>query len=384
MSTATAPPETAPRSFLGRHRVAVLLGVALLVVVVASALASIGNDGQGGPLDPANPRPEGARAVARVLEQQGVEVQVVRGQASYLRTTVDASTAVLVSNADQLGGSTLRRLRAHASDSPAVILVGPSADLLDRLGVSTGSTSALRTLRGQLAPGCELDLFRGVLVDVPPTPALPAPGCFGDRDGVLLKQAPVDRSVTLLADGALLSNDRVLDGDNAAATLRLLGQQPHLVWYVADSADTTAADSVSIVPLLPRALVPGLWLLALAGLALVLLCGRRLGPLVREPLPVVVRATESTQSRGRLYRRTRDRDHASRVLRSATRRRLAASLSLPRDVALAGLVVAAAHASGRTPDEVGTLLADRPVPDDSALADLGRGLLQIENEVRRG
>lgn len=379
MSTATASTGTPTRSFLTRHRTAVLLGVAILAVVVVSALASIGDDGRGGPLDPSNPGPEGARAVARVLEQQSVQVQVARGQAAYLKATVDASTAVVVSNADQLGASTLRRLREHGTASPALILIGAPPDLLDRLGVSVGSTS---TLRGQLTPDCELDLFRGVLVDVPPAPALPAPGCFGDRGGVLFKPAPDDRSVQLLSDGALLSNDRVLDGDNAAAALRLLGQQQRLVWYVADSHDTTSADSVSVVPLLPRALVPGLWLLALAVLAFVLLRGRRLGPLVREPLPVVVRATESTESRGRLYRRTRDRDHVSRVLRTATRRRLAATLSLPREVALASLVVAVARASGREPDEVGALLVDRPVPDDSSLADLGRGLLQIENEVR--
>ena len=42
--------------------------------------------------------------------------------------------------------------------------------------------------------------------------------------------------------------------------------------------------------------------------------GRRLGPLVVEPLPVVVKAVESTQGRGRLYRRVRDRAHAAGIL----------------------------------------------------------------------
>ncbi len=129
--------------------------------------------------------------------------------------------------------------------------------------------------------------------------------------------------------------------------------------------------------------MPGLWLLALAGLALVLLCGRRLGPLVREPLPVVVRATESTRepragSTGVPATATTPPACCARPPGVGWPRRCPCLATSPWPA----WSVAAAHASGRTPDEVGTLLEDRPVPDDSALADLGRGLLQIENEVR--
>ena len=55
---------------------------------------------------------------------------------------------------------------------------------------------------------------------------------------------------------------------------------------------------------------------------------RRLGPLATEPLPVVVRAVETTRSLGRLYRRSGDRGHAAESLRRAARSRLAERLRL--------------------------------------------------------
>ena len=89
---------------------------------------------------------------------------------------------------------------------------------------------------------------------------------------------------------------------------------------------------------------------ALVGLAVVLLAlarGRRLGRLVREPLPVVVRAIETTESRGRLYRRAGDRGRAAQVLRAGTAARLSRRLAVPPGAAAASLVQAVSTTAGR-------------------------------------
>ena len=121
-------------------------------------------------------------------------------------------------------------------------------------------------------------------------------------------------------------------------------------------------------------------------LGLVVWRARRLGPLVTEPLPVVVRAVESTQSRGRIYRRTGDRQHAAHVLVEATRRRLLETLRLPRDTATATLVAAVAARTGRDEPAVHALLTAPPagptMTKDSRLVELGQSLLELENEVR--
>jgi hypothetical protein len=109
--------------------------------------------------------------------------------------------------------------------------------------------------------------------------------------------------------------------------------------------------------------------------------GRRLGPLVVEPLPVTVKAVESTQGRGRLYRHVRDREHAAAILRHATAARLLAHLRLPGSTGTDQLVRAVAATTARDPREVHALLVARPVPHDRALTHLATDLAELEKEV---
>jgi hypothetical protein len=189
--------------------------------------------------------------------------------------------------------------------------------------------------------------------------------------------------LTLLGAAAILTNDQVLEGDNAAVALRLLGQQQRLVWYVPSLADLRGADGVSARSLLPDWLVPALWLLGLVGAALVGWRARRLGPLAHEPLPVSVKATETTRNLGRLYRRGGDRSHAAEALRSAARTRLAERLRLPRRVDRPLLVADVAARTGLPAAEVDELIGPFAPPpmDDRELADLAQRLTELDREV---
>jgi len=116
-----------------------------------------------------------------------------------------------------------------------------------------------------------------------------------------------------------------------------------------------------------------------------LLClwrGRRLGRLVTEPLPVIVRAVETTESRGRMYRKSRDRTRALAVLQQATRRRLASYLGLSVSSAVSNVAAASAAVSGRDYHDVLRLLDVPATHDDSSLLDLANALSTLEKEVR--
>ena len=64
--------------------------------------------------------------------------------------------------------------------------------------------------------------------------------------------------------------------------------------------------------------VNGPWCSRRRGVLLALWQARRLGPVVAERLPVVVRAAETVEGRGRLYRARRARDRAAAALRAAS------------------------------------------------------------------
>uniref|UniRef100_UPI002B27BA86 DUF4350 domain-containing protein n=1 Tax=Nocardioides sp. TaxID=35761 RepID=UPI002B27BA86 len=345
-------------------------------------------------LDPDNPGPDGAQAVARVLADEGVNIELARSADDLDAATVGSDTLVVVTSSDQLGTSTTDRLLARVAgdgavvadgadgaDGAALVVIDPTTVLLAELGV-TGDRVALDD-SSSVSGDCADPSYDGLTLSVDAAAALPLPGCFDD---VLVSEASIGGSgLTLLGAGELLSNDQVLRGDNAAIALRLLGGRERLVWYVASTADQVADDGVSISSLLPRWLYPSLGLLLAGAVLLVLWRARRLGPLATEPLPVVVKAIETTRSRGRLYLKSGDRAHAANALRSATRQRLTEHLRLGTDAEPPAVLSGVARHLGRPESDLAPLIgASAPVPgSDRDLIVLANDLAALEEEVRR-
>jgi hypothetical protein len=192
-------------------------------------------------------------------------------------------------------------------------------------------------------------------------------------------------NVTLFGAGDALTNDQVARGDNAAVTLRLLGQSERLLWYVPSYDDLSAGDGVSAETLLPRWIRPGLWLGAIIALVVIAWRVRRFGPLATEPLPVVVKAIETTRSRGRLYRKAGDRAHAASGLRAAARTRTAERLRLGAGHDEAALIRDVARHVARPEAEVAAILGSHgSTPgSDKDLISLATDLAALEEEVRR-
>ncbi len=187
--------------------------------------------------------------------------------------------------------------------------------------------------------------------------------------------------------GPAWTNANIADGSNAGPAVRALGSTPRLVWYQPGTADALApgiggVETTDDASVWPPWTGPAIALLLATVVLLALARGRRLGRLVREPLPVVVRAIETTESRGRLYRRAGDRARAAAVLRSGTLERLTRRLAVGRGAGPGAVVHAAALATGRAPGEVADILFGPAPPDDTALIHLAQQLTDLEERVR--
>lgn len=375
-----AAPATAPEGFLRRHRSTVLIGLALLFAVGLAIVLGVGTQ-TATPMDPDNPGPTGAQALARVLDDEGVDIEVARSAAELENIEVDDQTSVLVVQPQLLGTSTIERLYEHTLAADSVIVAGAGPGVADAFGATGGGTT-IPLGRGRDA-GCDDPRFDGLTLQVDSTSVYPDGDCYRGRAGAVVS-SPADRLLLFGADQAL-TNDQILRADNAAVAMRLLGQDRRLVWYVPSIDDLTGDDGVSLTSLLPDWVRPGLWLVALALVAVIVWRARRLGPLAVEPLPVVVRAVETTRSLGRLYRRSADRDHAAESLRRAARARLAERLRLgsttPPDV----LAREVARRTGRTEQDIMAVLGPAGVvpSTDRDLITLARQLAELDREVRR-
>ncbi len=126
--------------------------------------------------------------------------------------------------------------------------------------------------------------------------------------------------------------------------------------------------------LLPLWAWAGLALLGVAAVAFALARARRLGPPVSEPLPVAVRAAETVEGRGRLYRRAKARHAALHTLRTSALARLRSALDIPPDARRAAIIEAVAARTGWPPDHVDAILYGAEPAEDAELVRLARDL----------
>ena len=369
--------------------------VVVLLMAAAMAVTVLTPDRQGNTddLDPANPGYFGAQGLANVLRDHGVGVTVVRNQRELLDERVDGATTFVITRTDRLSGRTARTALAHAASAASVVLLGPDPEVTQGMGLPVDSHRTVLADVTAGCPGAEVGQdFRLAQADRAYTSTgdgSAATICFPDSTdggggGAMISLPAAERGrppVILLGDSALISNGAILDADNAAIALHLFGQTDRLIWYVPSLADLSAADQSTSRSIAPSWFQPGLALVTSAVVFLCLWRARRLGRLVTEPLPVIVRAVETTESRGRMYRRSRDRTRALAVLQLATRRRLTAYLGLSPATAVSSVAAAAAAVSGRHYQDVLGLLNSPAAHDDSSLLQLANALVALEKEV---
>jgi uncharacterized protein DUF4350 len=368
-------PDLGERWRRARWPLAIALVVLLAALITALTLPGDRDDDR---LSPGNPAPEGARAVAQILGDQGVEVRQVRSSAQVL-AAAGVGTTVVVTGSDLLGPEQLNRLLESDERGARLVLVEPDEVVLSRLrpDVHAAGIDDERVL----APGC-------------PDPGPAAAGnalagghLYATQSGAVCYGGSYVRvaDVTVLGQSTLLTNEYLGRDGNAALALRALGAGPRLVWYTPDPLELSSnAQPPSISELLPRWVFwVGIQLL-LAVLVAMLWRGNRLGKLVTEPLPVVVRAAETQEGRARLYRQASARGRAAETLRTAALRRLAARVAAPAGTRPEQVVALVAAATGRDATALRTTLLGPEPENDGALVTLADELDAVQRDLNEG
>lgn len=385
---------TRKSGWVRRHR-----GLAILSGVVAVGLAlgiwnQLAPKGDSETLSLANAGPNGSRAVGEILGRHGVEVH----QAGDFETAMEAlansdyPTLLLYDRSGFLSGEQLSEL---ADSAVRIVVVTPRLATLSALTGSGAPEDATTPNIRQagvvpdgvpvLEPGCSLpDAVAagpvsgdaGFTYDGGTTCYRPQ----GAAGGMLAVSD--DERLTVLGSTTILGNRHLAEHGNAALALRTLGTSEDLVWYLPSLADLEPSGApTSLAELRPK-WVPylGPWLLIVA-LAAIVWRGRRNGPLVFEPLPVVVKAVETAEGRARLYHDARALGQARDNLRAGTLVRLSGKLRLGPEATDAQAIEALARLLGRPADRIRTLINEHP-GTEARLVAWAQELDQLEKEVR--
>lgn len=351
--------------------------VALLAIVAVSVLSAyLTAPRTGGLMEADSTSPDGAHALVTLLREHGVEV-VVADDVDAVASAARPDTLILIAQTFfLLDDDGLNRLAGLPGDR---LLVAPSARTRERLAPAVQLDGSIQ-FGGR--PDCELreaitsgDVQFGISDSFRREADLPAMRCYG---GALLRYTDADRTITVVGSSDFMTNSGLLGPGSAALAMNLAGTHDRVIWYAPQRIEGESSGEASLLDLAPPQVG---WVVLQLCVVVALLAwwrGRRLGPLVAEPLPVVVRASETVQGRGRLYRSHRARDRAADALRAATLTRLLPRLGLARNAAPSAVTQAVAR---RTGSDCGAVLFGSAPGTDAELLALAHHLDDLERQV---
>jgi hypothetical protein len=355
----------------------------VLVLVVIVAVATVGTlltaSRPGAPMDPQSTSPDGVRALVTLLRDQGVEVVEARTAADVEDAARDDTLIVFAETHRLTDDEQLRRLADLPGDRLLVEPVSLAREALAPELRSDGVSSLAPR------PNCDLreanqagDAQLGLAESYRATEqGLALTRCY---DGALVRYTDAGRSITVVGTSGFMTNGALLKQGNAALAMNLTGSAPRVIWFAPQEREGTGGTE-SLSDLIPDQVS---WIVLQLVLAVVLLAiwqGRRLGPLVAEQLPVVIRASETVEGRGRLYRSRRARDRAADALRTATRARLLPRLGLATNAQPPAVVQAVAQRTGADPQRVADVLYGPAPTTDADLVTIAHQLDDIERQV---
>ena len=309
--------------------VAIALALMLIPTLIALWTTPVTSDT---PLAIDNPTGSGTRATAELLRQEGISVS----QAGNVSEALDASrggATIAVVNADRLSREDRQALALAGGD---VVVVGAKggSDALTGLTDMTTKGSASPESTSLTAQCADADAqaaqsLAGAHASVSLEGDNDAIGCFPlgeDRYAYASDTLTSGATLRVLPDAASVTNARLTQEGHAALAVRALGHHDRVLWLDGQHLETPTVWNSPTTPVWLPVLI--LQLVVMAGV-LAIVQGRRFGRIMSEDLPVVVRSTETTVARGRLYRQGSDRPRAAEALRSGTALRLGAALGLP-------------------------------------------------------
>ena len=379
----THPESAVGQTIAQRWRTVRWALLALVVIVGVAALSTYMTAPRpGGPMDPDSTSPDGARALVTLLREHGVDV-VAAGDVAAVEKAARPDTLLLVAQTFYLSDDdVLHRLATVPGDR---LLVAPVSRTREALSpqIRLGGTTTFNDSK----PGCDLreatragEVEFGLGDRYQATGDVALTSCYG---GALVRYADDGREVTVVSTTDFMANSGLLKQGNAALAMNLAGSHPRLIWYAPQHSESghESTAGVGIMDLIPDKVGWVVLQLCLAVALLALWKGRRIGPLVAEKLPVVVRASETVEGRGRLYRSRRARDRAAEALRTATLQRMMPRIGLGHDADQRDMVSAVAQRCGLSPQAVSHTLFGPPPANDPDLVNLANELDNLERQV---
>lgn len=390
----------------------IVAAVVILITVIATMLMTSDRDSEP-PLHYDSTAREGTKAMVETLRGHGVEVTTTEDFDTAHKASGQPDTTLLIpTKADLLSQGDIDGFQSQlAANDNRLALIDPGysvQEFTDRITVDD-SISPLATPDKISQPDCEVPAAqaaggvetgdgeyaearkgtKGLTTCYPFT----GPGVAqieggevtpGSAHGQLIVDegggGKGDFPVTILGNPDWVTNAGIDEEGHASLVLSQLSQTDHLVvYYPAETGESESAPTT--LDYVPSWFIAGaLWLVPCV-LILLLILGRRFGPLAVERLPVIVPAVETVHGRAALAARSHDRTGALHTLRTGALLRIAKRLALGPEAGPRDIIAGIANATGRDPAQVDSVFSSAVPRTDSDLANIVHQLTLIESEI---
>jgi hypothetical protein len=319
--------------------------------IVAAQVSPAGSSGERSTFgNPEDPGPNGLLALTVLLESTDHEVERIAEAPS--KADLDSDKTIFLVAPGTLTAADANTLNEVASDGARVVVAGDPGDeglsrLLDTdaaIDDATGGAQTPLTLTPETSAVTTVESTDELAFSSAGS-ALPIVGTIG-KPGAVVKEVGAGR-VIVIAGSSTLTNEGIVEADNARFTINLAGPQGREVQLI---------EAVRVAPGSGLSALPGAWGWAALGLFVAALAlawsrGRRLGPVEHASRPLQPPRREYVEAVAGALVRSRDPQAAITPLRDAARDRLARRAGLPHDATDAQIREAAA-AAGLEPDEI--------------------------------
>lgn len=365
---------------VARWRSARWTALAVAAVVAVAALTTfLTAPRPGGFMDADSTSPDGAHALVALLDARGVDVVVADDLDAVVRAARPDTLIVVAQTYFLYDDDTLATLAGLPGDR---LVVAPTSRTREQLAPHIRRDGAT-PFGGN--PGCDLpeatrsgDADLGVSDTFKEADDLSVTTCYS---GALARYTDSGRTVTVVGSNDFMTNGGLLGKGNAALAMNLAGARDRVIWYAPQRTEGTSEGAQTITDLIPDQVYWAVLQLCVAVALVAWWRGRRLGPLVAEDLPVVVRASETVEGRARLYRSRRARDRAAVSLRTAALARLRPRLGLSASATESAIIQAVAQRTAQDQNALTHSLFGPAPASDAELHHLAHQLDDIERKV---
>lgn len=360
----------------------------LVIVALVVALGAIGGrSGAGGPpLDPTSTSPDGAKALALLLDQLGPGIDQVAGPPQA------GSTGVALVLQDRLDPAGDQSLLAWVRAGGTLVAADPTLVLTFAAPERQPGPGGLVAMNGAVVPGCPLPAVRDVGTIDPSggtalRPPLGSTACFSaPGGGAFMVVMPLGTGELVLLGGPdLWTNAHLGRADNAVLAASLLapaGNGPPrpspVQWIVGPRA---GGGHKSLLSLMTPRVKEGLVELLIALAVLALWRARRLGrPVVETPV-VELPGSELVVAVGHLLQQGGRHDDAAAILRATLRRGIADQLGVAPTASPDTVAAVVAARTGLDRGMILATVAGAPPAGDADLVALAGNADTIRQEI---